>query len=1038
MRNEPTREDATLAPTGSEFGSEFGSVGGPGSDDSLGVTHTRDASGPVAGAKSGGPEIAPDKIARFVVLEQIGLGGMGVVYAAWDPTLDRRVALKLVRADRGSADAHDRLQREAQAMARLSHPNVVSVFDVGSHGESVWIAMEYVDGMTLRRWLNSEARSWERILELFRAAGEGLAAAHLAGLVHRDFKPDNVLIGTDERVLVADFGLVRPTHDGSAPGPAGPPEDDEAQVDAHDRAPEAELSSLDPDLTVGGSTHAATGVTTPAGAHPTPGRGRGTAPLTRAGALVGTPRYMSPEQFQRSPADARSDQFSFCVALYEALYGYPPFAGARLFEIITAVTLGEPRPPPRDSPVPASIGRAIMRGLSREPNERFADMRGLLDALAVEAPRDQLHRWPWLLAILVAAGLAAASAAWLVTSGEPQPIDVCEKGRARIADAWGPEPRAALARSFGALELSYADTSLAAVSVGLDLWSREWAAYYATTCATRHEQSSELYDLRMACLGQRLEQVQAFVALLGQADAELVSEAPRLVTTLPTLDSCADVEALRAIEAPSAELLEPVRGLREALARVQARLEAERLNGLEAELARVREQAERIGYEPLLAELVGAEAGFAGISGNRERERAHLLRAHELALGLGHDRLALDTALALIQADNFGPNEQGLELARRWSTVAAGLSRRNGQPADAEIERRRSLGLVLSRNTHYLEAIEQQREAVTLSEQTYGTEQLRTAEVRLALVIALGEAGQLAEAGTQLDAVVGVFERVLDPMHPLLLGPLRARMLLAQQAGALDDALIDGRRMQSIAEAAFGIAHARTLPTLEAVAQIHDLRGDHLEARERFEMILERSGQTATLQSKLGINTGNSLCFTLYKLGELAQARSMCERAQLAAERERGPEHLIVAIILNNLGLIARAEGDARGGLEHDRRALAICEASVGPTHPYTAYSLIGIGQGLLALGQPDSALEPLTRARAIRAEVGDPGELGEAECLLARARIESDVLEAGPEDGEDPPPRELAREGLVKLRAAGPNWIPHAQACEPLAARPD
>ncbi|KIG13558.1 Serine/threonine kinase PKN8 [Enhygromyxa salina] len=998
---------------------------GLGVDDSLDVTHTQDAAGEGAQRRPAEAERTPDKIARFVVLEQIGIGGMGVVYAAWDPKLDRRVALKLVRPDRGSADAHGRLQREAQAMARLSHPNVVSVFDVGSHDQSVWIAMEYVDGVTLRRWLNDEAREWERILELFRAAGEGLAAAHLAGLVHRDFKPDNVLIGADERVLVADFGLVRPTDEGSlAHDPDG---DDQAELGA---APAVPLESIDPDLTVGGSTLPAAGSVTPTAlAQPSsPDRAGSVAPLTRAGALVGTPRYMSPEQFQRSLADARSDQFSFCVALYEALYGYPPFVGTRVFELVASVTLGEPRSPPRDSPVPASIGRAIMRGLSRAPDDRFADMRGLLDALDLPVVQPAPRRWPWLLAILAAAALAATTAAWVAGPANTVPVDVCEAGQAQIAETWGPARQAALARTFGALELSYAETSLAATRAGLDAWSGEWAAVYASTCASRHEQSPELYDLRMACLAQRREQVQALVDLLIQADAELVSEAPRLVTTLPTLERCADVEGLRAIDGPPPDQLEAVHGFRETLAHLQARLGAERLEGVERELARVREGAERLGYEPLLAELEGVEGSFAKLSDDVEGARAYLLRAHELALGLGHDRLALDTALALIEVDNFGPNEQGLELARRWSAVAAGLSRRAGRPPEIEIERRRLFGLVLSRNHHYPEAIEQQRQALALSEQTYGPQQLQTAEVRLALVIALGDEGRAAEAGAELDAVVGVFERVLDPNHPLLLGPLRARLMLSIQAGELDAALLDGQRILSIAEAAFGVEHTRTLVALESLAFVHDMRGDHPAARERFEAILERSGEVAQLRTHLGITAANSLCFTLYKLGELAQARSLCERALVAAEREHGSENTFVAIILNNLGLIARAEDQPRLGLEHDRRALEICEAGVGPTHPYTAYSLIGIGQGLLALGQASAATEVLTRALEIRAAVGDPAEIGEAQCLLAHAQIESGVTH------RDSPARELAREGLSKLREAGPNWADQAQACEATA----
>ncbi|PRQ03261.1 Serine/threonine-protein kinase PK-1 [Enhygromyxa salina] len=955
----------------------------------------------------------PDQIARFVVLRKLGSGGMGVVYAAWDPRLDRRVALKLVRPDRGSADAHGRLQREAQAMARLSHPNVVSVFDVGSHRGSVWIAMEYVDGVTLRRWLNQETRSWAEIVELFRQAGEGLAAAHAAGLVHRDFKPDNVLLGTDGRARVADFGLVRPSDSdegadeaasprvrgqGQGHGPGQEQGLDSSSLGAERRDPDG-----DPDLeeTAG------------------PGTAGPTAALTAVGAIVGTPRYMAPEQFQREVADARSDQFSFCVALYEALYGYPPFAGTRFFELAAAVTLGELRPPPRDSPVPAVIGRALMRGLSREPAARFEDMPSLLAALRVEAsPR----RWPWAVASVVVAVLAATTAAWLAR-GEREPSDPCAKGRAQIAQTWSSTREAELRRHFESLELGYADTSLAAVSQGVEAWSQAWAEAYTETCSTRHEQSAELYDMRMACLAQRREQADSLVDLLAEADAELVRDAPQLVSTLPELDACADVETLRAVAPPPADQAAAVSAVREAFARLEARIGAARLAKVGTELAGLRASVERLGYEPLLAELEQLEGQFARLSDDDAGARAHLLRAHELALGLGHDRLALDTATELIRADNFGPGDQGIELARRWFAIAAGLSRRLGAPPEAELERAWALGRTLTRNLRYPEALEQLGAATRLAEQAYGAADLRTAEIRLGLAVALGDDGRLVEAATELNRVIEVYERRLSADHPLLLGPLRARMALANATGELGAGLDDARRQVEIAEASFGPAHSGTIDALQSLAVTYDLRGDHQQARAQFEAILERSGEAGELRSSLGVRTSNSLCFTLYKLDEQVEARAVCERTLSGAGRIHGPEHPIVAIALNNLALIARAQGDPREGLIHDRRALKICEASVGPDHAYTAYSLVGVGEGELALGHPAAALEPLTRALEIRGRAGEPGELGEVQCLLARAQ-------AGASASELDSAKLLAQTGLNSLRRAGPNWSGHAAAC--------
>ncbi|PCC75646.1 WD40 repeat [Nannocystis exedens] len=296
-------------------------------------------------------EAAPAKIGRFTVLRQIGAGGMSVVYAAYDERLDRRIAVKLLRSGE-SADNQARLLREAQAMARLSHPNVVAVHEVGAWEQQVYVAMEFVRGPNLRDWLQAVPRDIREIREVFVAAGRGLAAAHHAGLVHRDFKPANVLVGDDGRVRVGDFGLVRHAGDEPADGPAPAPVPAASIVQAGARV---ELSTT----------------------------------LTETGAILGTPAYMSPEQHLGRPVDARSDQFSFCVALYEALYGAPPFAGRDLFELAKRVLAGAVSPVPEDSKVPAWLRRAVLRGLAVDPAARWPSIDDLLD----ELERDPERSW---------------------------------------------------------------------------------------------------------------------------------------------------------------------------------------------------------------------------------------------------------------------------------------------------------------------------------------------------------------------------------------------------------------------------------------------------------------------------------------------------------------------------------------------------------------------------------------------------------------------------------------------------------------------
>ncbi len=318
-------------------------------------------------------EATPVTIGRFRVLSPLGAGGMSVVYGAYDERLDRRVAVKLLKGG-GSPDSQARLLREAQAMARLSHPNVVAVHEAGLWGEQVYIAMEFVKGQDLRAWLVQAPRAWPEVVEVFRAAGHGLAAAHQAGLVHRDFKPANVLLGDDGRVRVVDFGLVR-------------------QSDEPAPVPSDSLTSA---------------------AMPTGGAGMHTT-LTATGAILGTPAYMSPEQHQGRPADARSDQFSFCVALHEGLYGALPFAGDSLPLLADAVLAGRVRPVPEDSRVPAWLRAIVLRGLSQDPAARWPSMDELLDELGRDPDRLRRTR---LRAALVISLVAATvlTLAWLARS----------------------------------------------------------------------------------------------------------------------------------------------------------------------------------------------------------------------------------------------------------------------------------------------------------------------------------------------------------------------------------------------------------------------------------------------------------------------------------------------------------------------------------------------------------------------------------------------------------------------------------------------
>jgi len=312
-----------------------------------------------------GPRAAsPSSVGRYQIRELLGTGAMGAVYRAHDPDLGRAVAIKLVRDGHATASSHLRLLREAQAMARLRHPNVVPIFDVGQAAGAVFVAMPLIEGGTLRSWLRDSPRSLGAMLDRFVAAGRGLSAAHTAGLVHRDFKPDNVLVGMDGEVQVADFGLARLTDE--------------------EPAPDACADVLTADA------------------------------LTQTGAVLGTPPYMAPEQLRGRLLDARADQFSFCVALWEAVYSERPFpdppadAAHPVRARLDAIANG-PRPAPRLGR-PAWIAEVLSRGLAADPDQRWPSMQALLDTIAAHRAA---RRWPrWLAAGLGAVGMLSVIAAF--------------------------------------------------------------------------------------------------------------------------------------------------------------------------------------------------------------------------------------------------------------------------------------------------------------------------------------------------------------------------------------------------------------------------------------------------------------------------------------------------------------------------------------------------------------------------------------------------------------------------------------------------
>jgi eukaryotic-like serine/threonine-protein kinase len=574
---------------------------------------------------------------RYTVLSLVGQGGMGDVYAAYDPKLDRKIALKLLRPREAGADLRReiRLMREAQAIARLSHPNVVTVFDVGTFGDRTFVAMEYVAGQTLSGWMQATTRTRAEIVAVFTEAARGLAAAHAAGLVHRDFKPQNVMVGDDGSVRVTDFGLARRV------GAQEPLPDELAGAAAQPAAPVEQI--------------------------------------TQTGELLGTPLYMAPEQFRGKPTDARTDQFSFCVALYQALYREHPFSTAQGFgRLMADVVEGSVRSPPPRSAVPPRLRRALLRGLAPDPASRWPSMQALTAALASDNRRTLR---PWMYMAGVAAIVAVAAAARVTKS----PGSFCQAGLSRLADTWSVGKREALQRGFLATGVANADETMQRAGTLLDRYADGWLRMYRDACEATHmrgEQSSDVLDLRMSCIEERHVAMQALVDRLMAADQGTVASAVDAVIGLPTLDRCANVDMLRAVVAPPSD---PT--VRARVADIQRRAAAAKashhtghhqqaLNDVRTLAA----EARTVGYPSLLAEVLLAYGEFLAQPAFDASFDATMREAVMVALRAKRDDLAAEGAAFMggIVTEILGrPDEGGF-----WLDLAEALLDRMGPGHD--------------------------------------------------------------------------------------------------------------------------------------------------------------------------------------------------------------------------------------------------------------------------------------------------------------------------------------------------------------------
>jgi eukaryotic-like serine/threonine-protein kinase len=920
-------------------------------------------------------------IGRFLVLETLGQGGMGVVLAAYDPELDRRVALKLLRHARpaGCAEEGDRcrasLLREAQAMARLAHPNVVTVFDVGTVGEQDYVAMEFVEGETLRAWLAREPRSWQQIVEVFLAAGRGLAAAHAAGLVHRDFKPDNVLVGKDGRVRVSDFGLASASS--------------QRLEDADPRRREPIRAS---------------------------GLLRG---LTVDGAVMGTPAYMASEQHEGGAVGPQADQFAFCVSLYEALYDERPFRADSYAALVAEVKEGRVREPARGAKMPARLRAVVMRGLAADPGQRHPDMGALLKALA-HHPRAVRRR-----AATAAAATVAVLAAWVLLV-RPAANPVCTGARERLAGVWDPAVRAGIERAFRGTHLAYAQESFDRVAGRLSRHAEAWVAMHTDSCRAtrvRGEQSAELLDLRTVCLEKRRSEMSALTSALQTADSTTLSTAVVAAAELPPIDECADLAALRAQVPPPRDpaTARKVKALEDRVTQLATLNRLGKATELFAEAKRLATEADTIGYGPLRAHthhLLGKY--FIMAHDIAAAEKALLRMSRAAAEGRDDKRLVSAFAQLAMIYEMKGASAESLAMGRAAEVTA----RRTG---DAQ-----ALTTALIIVTMSLQSLGQLDEAKAKYEEAIATvDTVAGREDQVALISPLMHLGSAAEvrgnynlARSYLDRALAIARAALGPGHTRTLQLQRTISSIAAAQGRLDEALALATssleelrrqgRQNSIPASAFMVPTAHVarllgdLPRAERLltearaiedrigrrgagamhpqtrAELRIDQGRYREARELLEVLLEPgtvqdSGRRAEVHILLGT--------VAQKRGRPAEARRHFEEALALRKRSSGTDHPGYGRALVALAGLHVAEGRCRRARPQLDQGQAILEKALDRDHYVMAEPLTLRARCDIEDGNAAAAVAPLARAVELREKVKlAPARRGQARALLARA----------------------------------------------------
>jgi len=923
-------------------------------------------------------ERRPDRVGRYHLKRPIGEGGMGVVWVAHDPRLGRDVALKILGGDGIGTEARARLAREARSMARVSHPNVVQVFDAGTfegpNGEpQVFIAMELVDGEDLsarlqalhatERWRAGAA--WAELVALFVEAGEGLAAAHASGLVHRDFKPANVLVDREGRVRVGDFGLSRGDLDDDRLDVA-PLSTDSMEEGAAAAVPTARLhvpvvaqrTETDDSR---GSDHGLTS-----------GEHASDEARTQTGAVLGTPGYIAPELFRGERADDKSDQWAFCVSLWEALHGQRPIRAVSFPELALATVEGRYEEPPPKPPVPMRLRALLRRGLDVDRTRRFESMRTLVDALRDELERPQRRRRrARLLAGLFAAlllGVVVSVVVW-----RSREVPPCADAGAPVDEVWNTARRARLDAHVRASPVPFADRLAADAVRAADRYANELAASYRGACEATFvhaTQSQPMLDRRVACLDRRRAELDAFATELAESDVEAIERLTRALQLYPAFEACSDASALLAgVDPPPPALVPAVDRAHLAFASVRAAIASGDPTEALRRAETARRDVDRLDYAPLVVDARLAEGQALAAAGRFDDASRELREAFYGSLAIGDRDRRAEAATALVDVD--GVRRTRPELGDVWAEIAEGtLASFDEERPVFESRLENALAELRSAQGERDEALLHAARAVELVERARGAEDLALLE----------PLRQLGDVRARLRDFVGAIEPLrrarqlastLPEVHPERLA-IEARLSAALVgAGRRDEALPIAQRARDLA--------------------IESLPGSH------------------PVLAFVRLKYADALVHS----GEVEEALPEYGAALDATIAAYGPEHTEVArALLNWAGAEARA-GRTDEALARWNEALVMRERLLGPNHPDLAIILQNVGSVETERGRAREALGVLERAWRIRHE--SPAS------PLARADLDYWYGRALYESGEDPARgRALVARGEATARREG------------------